>query len=70
MPRRFTLLYLTVLAPRRFTLIVLTVLAPKRFTLLKALILIFLVLTLPTSYVILDIREKYILKVRTSSTSF
>ena len=69
-PKEFTLLNLTVLAPRRFTLLVLVVLTPKRFTLLKALTLIFLVLILITSYAILDIWEKCVLKVYTSSTSF
>jgi hypothetical protein len=69
-PKEFTLPNLTVPAPRRFTLPVLVVLAPKRFTLLKALILIFPVLILLTSCAILDIREKYTLKVYTSSASF
>jgi hypothetical protein len=69
-PKEFTLLNPTVLAPRRFTLPVPVVLAPKRFTLLKASTLIFPVLTLPTSYAILDIWEKYALKVYTSSASF
>ena len=69
-PKRFILLDLRIPAPKEFTLLNLTVLAPKRFTLLKASILIFLVLTLPTSCAILDIWEKYTLKVYTSSASF
>ena len=49
------LLNLIIPVPKRFILLDLTMLAPKEFTLLKALILIFLVLILPTSYMILDI---------------